>query len=200
MDDGLTSPRPGAERTDAWPGLGDVLARVRTASPRLGAVRLIVIDGPAGSGKTTLAGAVAARLAAVGERVTTLHLDDLYEGWGGLEGFWGRLEAGVLTPISRGEVGRYRPYEWPAGTWGEWVLVPPPDFLIVEGCGAAARAVDGRAAVRIWVEAPEAVRLERGLARDGQAMRDHWLAWMRDESAHFAREETRERADVRFAT
>jgi hypothetical protein len=50
--------------------------------------------------------------------------------------------------------------------------------------------------VRVWVEAPDDVRLQRGLARDGEAMRPQWLAWMRAEADHFAAEATRDRADV----
>ena len=200
MGEFLTGPVLGEGPGAAWPGLDEVVARVRSSAPRLGPVRLMAIDGPAGSGKTTLAAAVARRLVAAGDAVATVHLDDLYEGWTGLEGVWDRLERDVLGPLSRGEAGRYQRYDWASGDRVQWRIVPVPDVLVVEGCGAAARAVDGRAAVRIWVEAPETVRLERGLARDGQAMRDQWLAWMADESAHFTRERTRERADVRFAT
>ena len=56
-----------------------LLVRAAGIRPRLGGVRVIAIDGPAGSGKTTLGDALAERGAAV------LHLDDLYDGWSGLE-------------------------------------------------------------------------------------------------------------------
>ena len=74
--------------------------------------------------------------------------------------------------------------------------MPVTDHLVVEGCGAARRAADPVAVLRVWVEAPSDVRLARGLARDGEAMRAEWLTWMRAEDAHFAAEATRERADV----
>ncbi len=48
----------------------------------------------------------------------------------------------------------------------------------------------------VWVEAPSVVRLERGVARDGEHMRSHWLTWAEQEEAMFERERTRERADV----
>jgi hypothetical protein len=54
--------------------------------------------------------------------------------------------------------------------------------------------------VLVWVEAGSGVRLDRGVARDGQAMRDHWIAWREAEEALFAREGTRERADVTVRT
>lgn len=168
-------------------------ARVVTSEPRLGPVRLVCVDGPAGSGKSTLAGAFAARL---GQGCVVVHLDDLYEGWAGLGGVWDRVEAQVLAPLAVGGPGRYRRYDWGSGAFAEWVEVPVPEVLVLEGCGSAPRAVDDRAVLRVFVDAPEALRLSRGLARDGEAQRAHWLAWMREEAAEFAREDTRARADV----
>ena len=48
----------------------------------------------------------------------------------------------------------------------------------------------------VWVEVDDELRLERGLERDGEAMSDHWRQFAIDERALFARERTRERADV----
>ena len=184
MDDGLTS------------AAGSVVAAALGSAPRLGPVRVVCVDGPAGSGKTTAAAAIAAA-AAPGSAV--LHLDDLYEGWSGLEGsLWPRLSAQVLEPLRRGRPGRYQRYDWTAGAFAEWVDVPVPDLLVLEGCGSARRAADEIAVVRVWVEAPPELRLERGLARDGADAREHWVAWMADEAAHFARERTRERSDLRL--
>lgn len=164
---------------------------VRAARPRLGQVRLVCVDGPAGSGKSTLAAALADRLGAA-----VVHLDDLYEGWSGLGGVWERVEEQVLRPLEQGRPGRYQRYDWDAGVFAEWHDLPVPDHLVLEGCGSAPRAVDGRAVLIVWVDAAADVRLERGLARDGDGMRDHWLRWMGIEAEHFAREQTPERADV----
>lgn len=168
-------------------------AAVARSAPLLGPVRLVCVDGPAGSGKSTLAGALAAHL---GDGCAVVHLDDLYEGWAGLAGVWDRLEAQVLAPLAEGRPARYQRYDWLVGAFAEWVEVPVPAVLVLEGCGSAPRAVDGRAVLRVFVEAPDDVRLARGLARDGEALRDHWLAWMREEAAEFAREDTRARANV----
>jgi uridine kinase len=176
---------------------------------RLGRVRLVVVDGPAGSGKTTFSGALASVLRATALGTTALgatalgatvvHLDDLYEGWTGLEGsLWPRLSAQVLEPLRRGLPGRFQRYDWVAGQFADWVDVPVPSFLVVEGCGSARREADAFASVRVWIEADRDLRLARGLARDGSDARAHWESWMGDEAAHFAREGTRERADVRL--
>jgi len=159
----------------------------------------VCVDGPAGSGKTTTAAALSETATIRGAAATVLHLDDLYEGWSGLEGsLWPRLRQQVLEPLRRGRAGRFQRYDWPSGRFDDWVDVAVPDLLVLEGCGSARRAADAFASVRVWVEAPDDLRLARGLARDGDAARDHWLRWMRDETAHFARERTRERADVRL--
>ncbi|WP_238402631.1 (d)CMP kinase [Cellulomonas sp. H30R-01] len=181
----MTVPTPGTDAVDV------VVAQARAARPRLGGVRLVCVDGPAGSGKSTLARRVGAALGA-----TVLHVDDLLDGWSDLEGVWERLDAQVLGPLAAGRPGRYRRYDWTAGAFAEWHDVPVPEVLVLDGCGSARTAADAVAAVKVWVEAPRDLRLSRGLERDGAAAREHWLAWMVAESEHFARERTRERADV----
>jgi uridine kinase len=174
-----------------------VVGRALAASPRLGPVRLVCVDGPAGSGKTTTAAGLVEAAAQAGRAALVVHLDDLYEGWTGLDGsLWARLSAQVLEPLRRGRPGRFQRYDWAAGAFADWVDVPVPDLLVLEGCGSAQRAADAFAVLRVWVEAPADVRLERGLARDGEHAREHWLRWMVDEAAHFAREGTRDRADI----
>ncbi|WP_205687495.1 uridine kinase family protein [Cellulomonas endophytica] len=174
-----------------------VVAGALAGPARLGAARLVAVDGPAGSGKTTLAAAVADGLRAAGATVSVVHLDDLYEGWSGLEGsLWPRLEAQVLAPVARGEDGLFVRWDWTAGRFADRVRVPAPDVLVVEGCGSGRRAADAHATLLVWVEAADDLRLARGLERDGQDARGHWERWMRDEAAHFARERTRARAHV----
>ncbi|MGY1643656.1 uridine kinase [Geodermatophilus sp. SYSU D00703] len=167
-------------------------ARVRAAAPRLGRTRLVCVDGPAGSGKTTLAGALADRLGA-----PVVHMDDLYAGWT-TTGAFARLAAGVLRPLAAGQPGAYHRYDWGAGRFDRSPIpVPSSDVLVVEGCGSCPRAADPWAVLRIWVEAPPEVRLARGLARDGVTLEPEWRCWQRTEAALFAAERTRERADVR---
>ena len=75
--------------------------RVLAGPARLGPVRLVCIDGPAGSGKTTTAAALVASLQEHRRAVEVVHLDDLYEGWSGLEGsLWPRLAAQVLRRLA----------------------------------------------------------------------------------------------------
>ena len=172
--------------------LAGAARRVADAVPRLGRTRLVCVDGPAGSGKTTWAGWLAAALPGT----TVLHMDDLYAGWTPT-GAFARLAAGVLRPLADGRAGAYHRYDWDAGRFEPAPTpVPVPDVLVVEGCGSCPRAVDPWVVLRVWVEAPADVRLARGLARDGAGSAAHWRRWQALEPALFAAEGTRGRADV----
>jgi uridine kinase len=169
-------------------------ARVLAAPARLGAVRLVCVDGPAGSGKTTFAGRLTD---ALGADAGLVHLEDLYAGWT-LTGAVARLSAGVLRPLAEGRPGTHHRYDWAAGRFDdEPVAVPLPRVLVVEGCGSSPRALAPWTSLRIWVEAPAPLRLARGLARDGADLAAHWRRWQQSEAAHFAAEDTRARADLR---
>jgi len=165
------------------------LALART--PTLGAGRLLCVDGPAGSGKSTLAHAVFETFP--GCRVVTM--DDLYDGWTGLPHVEDQL-AGLLLPLAEGRPGSYRRYDWPSARFAETVTVDPVDLLVLEGVGSGSARFASLATVLVWVESPETVRLERGLARDGASYEPQWRQWMVDEAAHFAAQRTRERADL----
>ncbi|MGY1723661.1 uridine kinase family protein [Blastococcus sp. SYSU DS0533] len=168
--------------------------RTLCLAPRLGGTRLVVVDGPAGSGKTTFAARLAA---ALGPGTPVVHMDDLYAGWT-LTGAVSRLAAGVLRPLAEGRAGAYHRYDWAAGRFStDPVPVPPAPVLLVEGCGSASRRLDRWTATRVWVEAPDPVRLARGLARDGEGMAEEWRRWLVTEAAAFAAEDTRRRADLR---
>nr|WP_246284039.1 4-amino-4-deoxy-L-arabinose transferase [Nocardioides perillae] len=156
---------------------------------------MVCVDGPAGSGKTTLAAALDTAARAVGLTTGVVHGDDLLAGWSGLPGLAGSL-ATALAPLAEGRPGAYRRRDWVADRWAEEVAVPVVDLLVVEGVGSGTPLLDGWRSVLVWVEAPRDLRLARGLARDGEAFAPHWEAWARDEEAVQSADRTRERADV----
>ena len=163
--------------------------------PMLGDGRLVCIDGPAGSGKTTLATAVAVRAADSGIGSRVVHMDDLYDGWDGLLRVGAQLDT-LLAPLAVGRPGHYRRYDWHASAYAETVTVPPCDLLVLEGVGSGSARHSGLVTVLAWLEAPAALRLRRGVERDGVALRDRLVAWQVAESELFAREGTRARADL----
>ncbi|MCW2700652.1 MAG: Uridine kinase [Blastococcus sp.] len=186
-------PRPRLRPTGATTYVG-LAAALLAAPPALGSTRLICVDGPAGSGKTTFAGRLQD---ALGNRTPVVHMDDLYAGWT-LTGAVPRLAAGVLRPLAAGRPGAYHPYDWAAGAFSaDAVLVPPAPVVIVEGCGCGARALARWTTLLVWVEAPPTLRLARGLARDGAELAAHWRRWQQSEARAFAAENTRARAGLR---
>jgi pantothenate kinase-related protein Tda10 len=147
---------------------------------------------------------VAARLAEHlrrrGHRVAVVAMDDLYPGWDGLEAGVCRLLDGVLRPFLAGaSTVTVRNWDWARDAEGDWQELAVPDLLIVEGAGCGARACAPYLAILAWVHAPDDVRKARALARDGAAFSPHWERWAAQERVHFAREGTRERADVVLA-
>lgn len=168
-----------------------VLEHAGTRPPTLGGGRLVCVDGLAGSGKTTLAEALVAGVPGS----TLVHSDDLLHGWEGLPGLAATIER-FLEPLSRGESSSWTRWDWIADGWAEQHEVSPGGLLVVEGVGSGASAYADLITTLVWVEASAAVRLARGIARDGEAMRERWVWWMEQEAALHAADRTRQRADL----
>lgn len=175
--------------------------RATLPPPPSPAGRVIAIDGPAGSGKTTLAAALERHLATRDTTVAVMHMDDLYHGWDGLDPeLEGRVLAQVLVPLARHGRARWQRYDWHAERFAEWVDLDRPEVLVLEGCGSGAVRYAPYTTLLVWVEAGRRERVRRGVARDGTAMLPHWRAWMRREADYFAAHRTAERADVHLST
>ncbi|GAA2093274.1 hypothetical protein GCM10009759_19640 [Kitasatospora saccharophila] len=156
-----------------------------------GPVRLVAVDGHAGSGKTTFAGRLSAALGGA----PVVHLDDLAthrEPFGWTE----RLRAGVLEPLSRGAVGRHPVYDWTAREFGAVREVPVAPVVLLEGVGAGRRAVRPHLAALLWMELDQAAARARGELRDGPELAEFWAGWSCAEQAHFAADPSRPHADA----
>ncbi|QMU68802.1 uridine kinase [Streptacidiphilus sp. P02-A3a] len=179
-----SSPAP----SSALPALA---TRLRSLPPSCGPVRLVAVDGHAGSGKTTFAAALAGEL----DGAPVVHLDDLATH----EQFFdwtGRLEAEVLAPLSRGEAARHRVYDWTTRRFDASREIPPAPVVLVEGVGSGRRALRPHLAHLVWMDLPAAVARARGEARDGPGLAAFWRGWARAEAAHFAADPSRPSADV----
>lgn len=138
---------------------------------------LFLIEGPSGSGKTTLASTLQVHLSAhLAANIAILHLDDLYPGWGGLaQG--SALAAELIQQRAAGQALRWQRFDWVAGQPGPWQELAPDYPLIVEGCGALNATTAQHAEVRIWLDAPAAVRQQRAFSRGGEEYEKHWSEW-----------------------
>ena len=160
--------------------------------PACGGTRVISIDGPSGSGKTSLANYVAEMSDA-----TVLHLEDLYQGWHGLESA-PPAAAAILQSVAVGEIGHAANWDWEASRLGPEVTVAPCPLLIIEGVGAGAEAIAPFVNLLVWVDGDVEARRARALSRDGDTYAPWWDIWAEQEQKHFARERTPERADVQL--
>ena len=188
MWDEVTRP-PRREHVDA------VVSLALVAQARCGDVVVIALDGPSGAGKTTLAHGIELALTPSGP-VSVVHMDHLYPGWDGLAQAPALLTTQVLEPLARGERATYRLWSWVREQWSGTRDVPPCRYLVVEGCGSSVGPAGSYAAVSVFVDADSALRMRRGIERDGEAYRPQWQRWADQETALFSADATRERADL----
>ncbi|WP_411106587.1 uridine kinase [Streptomyces sp. cmx-4-9] len=159
--------------------------------PSLGPVRLIGVDGHAGSGKTTFA----ARLGEALGGAPVVHLDEVatHEE---LFGWAGRLWAQVLEPLAAGRPAHWAPYDWVERRFGAARVLEPAPVVLLEGVGAGRRVLRPHLAGLLWMETPRAVSWGRGRKRDGRELSDFWDGWERAERAHFVDDPSRPFADT----
>ena len=174
--------------------IGSVLdvADVAQVADGLGTAPRIGIDGPGASGKSTLAVGLAEALSGA----VLVEGDDFYRPESDskrseveIAGLFDlpRLASQVLIPHSLGEELQYQRYSWESGVLGDWVRNDSSGPLIVEGIYSTHRILRDSYDLRIWVTAPRAVRLARGIERDGEEARSRWVdVWMPVEDRYIA--------------
>ncbi|XIG78162.1 hypothetical protein C1N81_36325 [Streptomyces sp. SGAir0957] len=166
--------------------LAPYAGRLRRLPPSCGPVRLVGIDGHAGSGKSTFA----ARLAEALGGAPVLRLDDIAS-HDALFAWTDRLREQVLTPLSRGDAAHYESYDWHARRFGAVRELPPAGVILVEGVGAGRRALRPSLARLVWMDLPRETAWARGRARDGAAQEGFWDGWIPAEREHFTRDPSR---------
>jgi len=129
--------------------------------PRLAGARVLLIEGRSGSGKSTLAAWLAPRL---GARV--LAMEDLYQGWEGLEAAARLLSGRILPALAAGRPASWRTWDWHGDRPGPVAWMRPGGLVIVEGCGALTAGSRRFADVAVALAVDDGVRLRRILARD----------------------------------
>ncbi|MFC8841974.1 uridine kinase [Streptomyces griseoincarnatus] len=149
-------------------------------------MRLVAVDGHAGSGKSTFAGLLADRLGGA----PVLHLDDIAR-HDELFDWTARLHDEVILPLSRGATAHYRPYDWRARRPGPARPLTAAPVVLVEGVGAGRAALRPHLALLLWMDVPREESWARGRARDGEEQREFWDGWERAERAHFAADPSR---------
>ncbi|MCX5167782.1 uridine kinase family protein [Streptomyces antibioticus] len=163
---------------------------IRRLSPSCGPVRLVGVDGHAGSGKSTFAGRLAEALGGA----PVLHLDDVAS-HDELFGWTDRLFAEVIEPFGRGATAQPAPYDWRGRRFGPPRALPPAPVVLIEGVGAGRRALRPFLAGLLWLDVPRETAWARGRARDGAEQRAFWDGWVRAEENHFDEDPSKPYAD-----
>jgi uridine kinase len=166
-------------------------------------VLLVGIDGRGGSGKSTLARSLERLI----QGSVVIEFDDFYRPsetrlafgdpdiGGNFE--WRRLRDQVLIPLSQHREGRYQRYDWNVDSMAEWHTVPAHGVVIIEGNYSTRDELRDFYDFRIWVNAPDEIRLARGIARGGEDTRERWLnEWMPEEERYLAAQEPWRLADL----
>jgi uridine kinase len=183
--------------------LTEVLAEI-FARPSMGRIadndlRIVGVDGPSGSGKSTLA----LRLAALVDGAIVVRIDD-FVAWDDLAQWWPRFDAQVLQPLVAGRTARYQVRDWIHDEFGRalrgWTKTAPASLVVLEGVTCTRIAAAPFLTYAIWVEAPDGVRIRRGLDRDGDDHLGLWRRWIAMEREFFIPDGTAARADLRVDT
>lgn len=177
-----------------------ILDGIRSATDRCAESILVTIDGPAGSGKTTLAGQLENLLRAEGRSVVTIHADDLYNGWkDALSESLTQLLANQLLPgIATGKAFHLPRFDWFLQKYSSSISHPPSAIFIFEGVGSGQRVTRAATALSIWIDIPDELGLRRALERDGESLRPEMESFQLAQSEHFLKEGTEAAAEYRF--
>lgn len=134
---------------------------------------IIAIDGFGGSGKSTFAQKLREKFPTAGI-VSVDHFYQPITSDGENEFHWERFEQEAINPLRSGKEFRYRPYNWKLQVFQDEVVIDCDQHVIVEGVYSTQEKFRDAYDVKIWIDAPDEVRLQRGVARDGELMRPMW--------------------------
>ncbi len=160
---------------------------------------IILIDGRAGSGKSTFAEALQRQLFRDGESAPrVIHMDNIFEGWDGLALGSDYMVRFILQPLARRETASWQDWSWVKNQRSSWREFSGGTPLIVEGCGSLSERSKEHADISIWLEASEETRRERWIQRERHLEKfDFWAA---QELDFYAREKSQSLADLVIKT
>jgi uridine kinase len=160
---------------------------------------IILIDGRAGSGKSTFAEKLQQQLFQDGESAPrVIHMDNIFEGWDGLALGSDYMVRFILQPLARRETASWQDWSWVKNQRSSWREFSGGTPLIVEGCGSLTERSKEHADISIWLEASEETRRERWIQRERHLEKfDFWAA---QELDFYAREKSQSLADLVIKT
>lgn len=157
---------------------------------------IIIIDGRAGSGKSTFASKLQNQLFIEGDSAPrVLNMDDLYLGWDGLNDGVSYLQRMILNPLLTKGSASWQEYNWDTGQRDAWREFSGGTPLIIEGCGSLNTNTASLTNLTVWLDAPEQLRRDRWRERDGEKFMQYFDMWAAQELDFIAREKSPELAN-----
>jgi uridine kinase len=166
---------------------------------------LLAVDGYGASGKSTFAKSVAVACL----EANIVQMDDFYLPSSerlpreivltriGADFDWERLQLQVIMPLCQNKPGCYQRYDWGRDALAEWHEVPVGGIVIVEGCYSMQAELLPLYDFSVWVDCPRQLRLERGIARDGEKVRELWEKyWMPAEDFYISSYHPEQKANL----
>ncbi len=158
--------------------------------PRKNLTLLVGIDGCGGSGKSTFANKIKKNL----PNSEIVRMDDFYDGE---QIDWLRVKRQVLGPLSRNQYAEYQVYDWHRSKLAGWKQVNVGKIVIIEGIFSLKKELSEFYDFKIWIDCPRELRFQRGIERDGEAMKEKWLNdWMPSEDMYVDNENPDKFADL----
>ena len=160
---------------------------------------IVLIDGRAGSGKSTFAEQLQQQLFRDGESAPrVIHMDNIFEGWEGLSLGSDYMVRFILNPLARKETASWQDWSWVKNERSSWREFSGGTPLIVEGCGALTERSKEHAFLSLWLEAREETRRARWIERERHL--DKFDFWAAQELDFYAREKSKSLADLIIET
>jgi uridine kinase len=179
--------------------IGKISSQVLELIDRGNQTPIILIDGRAGSGKSTFAEKLQQQLFRDGESAPrVIHMDNIFEGWDGLALGSDYMVRFILQPLARQETASWQDWSWVKNQRSSWREFSGGTPLIVEGCGSLTERSKEHADISIWLEASEETRRKRWIQRERHLEKfDFWAA---QELDFYAREKSQSLADLVIKT
>jgi uridine kinase len=178
--------------------MADILEMLESKPPRAGYVKFIAIDGHGGSGKSSLANWLAKKLNA-----QIIHTDD-FASWDNPLNWWPLVIEQVFEPIKAGAkaLNYLRSKWWEDHNPESVVDQTVTSVMILEGVSSLRKEFRPYLSLGIFVDTPEGICLERGIARDlstgksREELQKIWQDWLKDEDEYMERDLPAKYADI----
>jgi uridine kinase len=174
--------------------LSELVDKVNESSKKCGQTKIIVIDGPAGSGKTTLAKSLSGLL----QNCPIIHMDEIYEGWENALSpkTFKDLVGWIINPLLENNSIEYIKYDWNLEQRIEKVVINNSKVMIIEGVGSSSFEVSKHASLKLWIEVNKETGINRVLTRDGLHIQEQMKTWQSQESKFFIENNSKENSDI----